>query len=282
MSLLCRLSYMRKYVEVILASGSPRRKEILGEVGVPFRVLTSSIEEEMSAEQRQALRDRGAAEYTMELSRRKIEAVWAVFQREQEKAYVTPSAASGETTDRDWVLLIAADTCIELEFEATSTSPDQSVRNGTKPRQKILDKPVDRAAAIAALHELRGRSHSVVTGVSLRLEKRSARASTGVKEKEPASQASGSSPPQCFSSSFAERTSVKFRGASDLCDAAIEAYVDSGEPMDKAGSYGIQGLGGLFVEEIQGCHRNVIGFPLSKIATEIARLLEQAEGVSNT
>lgn len=70
---------------------------------------------------------------------------------------------------------------------------------------------------------------------------------------------------------FACTTYVKF---ADLPDSLIQAYVDSGEPFGKAGSYGIQGLAGSFVEGIEGCYFNVMGFPVHRFTWEVSRLLE--------
>mmetsp|Transcript_50795 Transcript_50795/g.158722 ORF Transcript_50795/g.158722 Transcript_50795/m.158722 type:complete len:110 (+) Transcript_50795:571-900(+) len=68
---------------------------------------------------------------------------------------------------------------------------------------------------------------------------------------------------------FVEETSVSF---ADLTDADINAYIDSGEPMDKAGAYGIQSLGGCFVKGIRGCYYNVMGFPLHSFCRELSNL----------
>jgi len=65
-------------------------------------------------------------------------------------------------------------------------------------------------------------------------------------------------------------------GAKEVTDADIDAYVASGEPLDKAGSYGIQALGGLLVEKVEGCYQNVVGFPLSDFANHLSQYLDNA------
>lgn len=103
---------------------------------------------------------------------------------------------------------------------------------------KILGKPRDEQEACEMLKNLSGRTHSVYSGLVVFDKKKNVLKKTFV------------------------RTDVKF---SDLSDEAIRRYVSSGEPMDKAGAYGIQGNGAIFVEEIHGCYYNVVGLPLNKL-----------------
>lgn len=100
---------------------------------------------------------------------------------------------------------------------------------------KILGKPVDRAEAVSMLRLLSGRGHRVMTGLTL--------ANVGSREV----------------SCHVEVTDVFFR---ELGDREIDAYVNSGEPMDKAGAYGIQEKGVFFVRRVEGCYNNVVGLPL--------------------
>ncbi|CAN5317405.1 Maf family protein [soil metagenome] len=102
---------------------------------------------------------------------------------------------------------------------------------------EVLGKPEDANKARFMLQALSGREHSVLTGVAVRLG---------------AKQASG-----------VDRTKVRFRR---LTQAEIQWYVDTGEPLDKAGAYGIQGLGGMFVEHLEGSETSVIGLPLGRLA----------------
>ena len=107
---------------------------------------------------------------------------------------------------------------------------------------RVFGKPKDRAEAVAMLHTLSGRGHEVFTGVTV-LRGGECRSET-------------------------ERTEVFFR---PLTDREIEAYVDSGEPMDKAGAYGVQGQGALLVERIDGDFFNVMGLPVEQLGLVLAR-----------
>ncbi|CAI5975796.1 unnamed protein product [Closterium sp. NIES-64] len=132
-------------------------------------------------------------------------------------------------------LVIAADTVVEIDGE-------------------LLEKPVSKEDAIRMLLLLSGRKHRVFTGVALVL---------------PAvtDPLIGRSP---LLRSFHECTQVEF---ASLSQAEVEAYVATGEPMDKAGGYGIQGLGGCLVKAINGCYFNVMGLPLNRLASEIDQLI---------
>jgi len=110
----------------------------------------------------------------------------------------------------------------------------------------ILEKPKSEEAARAMLSSLSGRHHLVCTGVALVY-----------------GDADGAKP---FVNSFVETTRVNF---APLPANVIHAYVDSGEPMDKAGGYGIQGVGGSFVRGIEGCYWNVVGFPMHRFCVEL-------------
>ena len=123
---------------------------------------------------------------------------------------------------------------------------------------KILEKPRDRAEAVEMLTELSGTTHTVWSGVAL------VHLPSG-----------GSKGPSVVV--FAEKTEVTF---ADLPAATIEAYVNTGEPMDKAGGYGIQAAGGQFVAGISGCFYNVMGFPMHKFAANLARLVDAGFVVS--
>jgi septum formation protein len=111
----------------------------------------------------------------------------------------------------------------------------------------VLEKPADADEAVAHLRQLQGREHEVLTGLCL------ARA--------------GGQPRLCG----VERSRVRM-GALD--DATIRAYVATGEPLDKAGAYGIQGVGGLLVDSVEGCYFNVMGLPLA----HLRRMFRELEG----
>lgn len=170
----------------ILASASPRRKELLGELGITPVVCPTdadeTIEEKLTPDA-----------FVKVLSKRKADAY------------------SGELGDDD--ILIAADTVVALGDE-------------------ILGKPIDPQNAFDMLKSLSGRSHSVYTGITVKTKTKSIIACA--------------------------ETRVIFR---EMTDKEIWEYVDSGDPMDKAGAYGIQGEAGKFVSAIDGSLNNVIGLP---------------------
>jgi len=121
-------------------------------------------------------------------------------------------------------------------------------------QDKILGKPGSPQGAVEMLTVLSGHQHQVTTGISLFYRK-------GLEYKE---------------RQVSETTRVKM---TQLCDATIQHYVASGEPLDKAGSYGIQGLGGTLIEAIEGDYYNVVGFPLHRFTVEVIAILEEAEEV---
>lgn len=177
-------------MKIVLASQSPRRKELLGRMGLEFVTQASKIDES-------AFDGLEARELVATLSREKAQ--WIARQLD------------GET------LVIGADTVV--------------VRDGA-----ALGKPKDTEDAVAMLLSLSGRDHQVCTGVTVC---RGDRVLTQVEE-----------------------TQVTFR---DLTEREVRQYVSTGEPMDKAGAYGIQGLGGLLVEGIRGDYSNVVGLPVCRL-----------------
>ena len=183
-------------MNVILASQSPRRRELLGLFHIPFIVRVSDADETMDPAA-------SAAQQVGLVSRRKAEAV----NREAED------------------VVIAADTIV--------------VCNG-----QILGKPKDEADAFRMLRLLSGRDHQVMTGMTvLRGD---------------------------VCKTVTEITDIHFR---QLSDREINAYIRTGEPMDKAGSYGIQGGAALFAERLVGDYYNVMGLPvcrLSQLLREVA------------
>ncbi len=174
---------------LILASGSPRRRELLTQMGYSFEIQVPDVDEHVPG---------CARDVVQVLSRRKAEAV---------------------ASTRSEGVVIASDTLVSLDGAA-------------------LGKPHDAADARRMLRALSGRTHEVFTGVTL-VDAASGRSATR-----------------------AVRTGVRFR---NLTDAEIDAYVATGEPMDKAGAYAIQGGAHLFVEGFDGSYENVIGFPVDDI-----------------
>ena len=192
---------------MILASQSPRRRELLGDAGFELEVVPADIDEtRQDGESPVDLVGRLAAE--------KAESVRAALEQ---------APADG--------LLVAADTIVWMGDEA-------------------LGKPENPEDAARMLRELSGRTHHVSTGVCvLRLA------------------GDGSAAAQA---SFVETTDVTFW---ELTDAEIAAYVSTGEPLDKAGAYGIQGAGRLLVEKIAGDYSNVVGLPVARLVREVTRLM---------
>jgi nucleoside triphosphate pyrophosphatase len=184
--------------KIILASASPRRAELLDQIGVKFELIPSQIEERPHP-------DEAPADYITRIARAKVIAV----ARQQEAG-----------------LIIGADTVVVLDG-------------------RLLGKPEDDQDARTMLKQLSGRWHAVMTGVALYdVESRHEVADY-------------------------EKTLVKF---AQLTDREIDWYVQTGEPKDKAGAYGIQGLGGLFVDEVAGNYYNVVGLPIPLVYRLARRL----------
>ncbi len=175
-------------MDLILASQSPRRSELLRLAGLSFRVRACPVEEVRAAGE-------DAREYVTRLARSKAKAAW--------------EGASE--------IVLGADTTVVLG-------------------DRVLEKPVDSNDARSMLAALSGREHTVITGICLLHP-----GGTIVDH---------------------ESTRVHFV---ELSAAEIDAYVVSGEPMDKAGAYAIQGLASKFVDRIEGCYFNVMGLPLALV-----------------
>ena len=173
---------------IILASASPRRAEILRTVGWPFEILPVDIDETRQAGE-------SAVDYVQRLAREKAEAAMS---------------------RRPEVIVVAADTTVAVD-------------------SNFLEKPVDESDAEQMLRLLNNRWHTVLTGVAV------------------------NSPHTSKTVVAYEETQVKFAAMSDQ---EIHWYVSTGEPMDKAGAYAIQGLGARFVEEIRGDYFNIVGLPV--------------------
>ena len=191
---------------MILASQSPRRRELLSEAGFDLDIRPADIDEA-----------RLPGESPMELVAR-----LAAEKAEAARATLDASPSDG--------LLVAADTIVWMGDEA-------------------LGKPEGPEDAARMLRELSGRTHHVSTGVCVL-----SLAEDGSAEER---------------ASFVETTDVTFW---ELTDAEIAAYVSTGEPLDKAGAYGIQGAGRLLVERIDGDYSNVVGLPIARLVRELTRL----------
>lgn len=180
-------------MKIILASASPRRSQLLKQIGLNFTVHPSQVEEKYIEGQKPHL--------------------WV----------------------QDLALAKALDVASTLK-EGIVIGADTIVVNDNL----ILGKPRDEKEAELMLKSLSGKKHQVLTGIAVVDGNNTENYLTQV-----------------------EITHVKFR---NLSDVEIKAYVKSKEPLDKAGAYGIQGLGALLVEAIEGCYFNVVGLPLSKLA----------------
>lgn len=189
---------MRK---IILASASPRRRELLAAAGVIFQVCAADGKEKITSDKPE--------EIVRELSEQKATAVALNFDMEE------------------GTVVIGADTIVSYNNE-------------------ILGKPVDESDAFKTLKMLQGNIHQVYTGVTVLIKKNG----------------------KWEDISFSESTDVSFYPVSD---EEIRTYIASGEPMDKAGSYGIQGGFGIYVKEIRGEYTNVVGLPVGRLFYEMKK-----------
>jgi septum formation protein len=184
-------------VDFVLASASPRRRQLLRQLGLSFRVVPSRLQE--------------------------------INQQEMEPHHHAGHFAKAKAREvasrhpHEWVL--AADTIVVLG-------------------QELLGKPADFTTAASMLSRLSGREHHVITGICLVHEQKSLRESHWVET----------------------RVFMKKLSPDD-----IEGYVRTGEPMDKAGAYGIQGIGGCLVKRIEGSYSNVVGLPLCETVELLRR-----------
>ncbi|KZZ41737.1 septum formation protein Maf [Thalassolituus sp. HI0120] len=186
-----------------LASASPRRRELLTQIGVQFELAPVDIDETPKPGE-------GAQSYVERLAREKAVTSLAAIR------------ADGDNNDASRAVVLGSDTSVIINNE-------------------ILTKPEDTTDAKRMLQRLSGNSHQVFTAVAVVSQQKQ--------------------------SIISVTTDVCFR---PLSDDEIDAYIATGEPMDKAGSYGIQGKGAILVDKISGSYSNVVGLPL----TETAALLK--------
>lgn len=185
--------------KIILASGSPRRRELLAQIGLDYEIITSNADENITEDKPELL--------VMKLSARKAQAVEQTM----------------SDKDKAECIVIGADTVVYSN-------------------NKVLGKPTDKVDAFCMIKELSGSSHSVFTGVTL-IENGVAR-------------------------SFCEETKVYVY---DMTDREISDYIATGEPMDKAGAYGIQGAFAAFIRKIDGDYNNVVGLPVARLYQELKK-----------
>ena len=188
-------------MNLVLASASPRRKELLGLFRIPFSIRVADIDE------------------TMDMEKPPFDEVARVSRM---KAAATPREADD--------IVVAADTIVVCEG-------------------KVLGKPRSEEEAVEMLRLLSGRDHQVMTGVTV---------------------AAGEQ-----IQSFTEVTDIHFR---ELSDKEIKAYVATGEPMDKAGAYGIQGGAALFCTRMVGDYYNVMGLPVCRLGQVLREMAPDLMG----
>ena len=193
----------KSQAQVVLASKSPRRAELLQQIHISFVCDAADIDETVLAGET-------AADYVQRLARQKAQAIWC--KREAEQQPLLP--------------VLGSDTAVVIGEE-------------------ILGKPNNKADAIVMLKKLSGKAHQVLTAVSVISQSKTLTALS--------------------------TTTVNFKAVSAL---EIENYVDSGEPNDKAGAYGIQGFAAVFIEKIEGSYSGVMGLPLA----ETYQLLQEVKG----
>lgn len=195
-----------KGMQVVLASASPRRKELLAQMGIKPMIIPSRIDEQTGETKPDCM--------VMELSRQKAEDV---------------AAGCGAGT-----IVIGADTVVSVDGE-------------------VLGKPGTPEKAYEMISKLQGRDHQVYTGVTLLL-----------------CGGEGSS----HGCSFSEKTDVSVY---PMTEQEMWEYARSGEPLDKAGAYGIQGYFAVFIKKINGDYDNVVGLPLGRLYHELKNLTEENE-----
>lgn len=191
-------------MKIYLASASPRRKELLKQVGLSFKTMPSTVEEKITKTE--------PNEVVEELSYQKAVDVCAKLSAEGKEDFV----------------VIGADTVVSCWGE-------------------ILGKPKDKEDAVRMLSNLQGGSHQVYTGVTLAWKYKDMSA---------------------MYATFSECTDVTMYS---MTQEDIKRYVDSGEPMDKAGAYAIQGLCAAYVQGICGDYNNVVGLPVGRVWQELKK-----------
>ena len=212
--MLCAYGKTLSQLTVVLASSSPRRKELCSLIQLPVKIIPSDFEENFDPSHYPSVSD-----FVIDTAYHKALAVKHSLEKEHQH----------------WDLIIGADTMVAFG-------------------DKVIGKPKDREDAVSILTLLSGHTHSVCSGVALLYSGAFNKVLGG---------------DGCVK--FSETTQVTF---SHLNEACITAYVDSGEPLDKAGGYGCQGAGSSLVSGVVGDFFNVVGLPVNKLSIEICKLLE--------
>lgn len=195
-------------LQLILASASPRRKELVGHLKVPFEIITLNVEENSDHSDPQ--------KFSQEIAHLKGEAVF--------------NKLILENPSRNY-FVVSADTIVCLDG-------------------KIYGKPKDRREAEKFLSELSGKTHSVFTAVAVKMKRDGHHSGF----------------------EFVEESKVTFN---KITPALMNRYLDTGDSLDKAGAYGIQGPSLTFISNVNGCYANVVGFPLSRFVLETGKFLKE-------
>ncbi|KAK8790990.1 hypothetical protein WA158_005621 [Blastocystis sp. Blastoise] len=198
---------------IVLASKSPRRSQILKQIGLEFQVVVSDFEENLD-KTKYTPEDYVVANATIKASS------VAKMLREQ---HISPFPK----------IIIGCDTVVVYD-------------------NKIVEKPKFKDHAYEMLKSFSNNIHHVISGVAIIIN--------------------GEEESKQVIHTFYERTEVQF---DNLSDSIIHSYVETGEPMDKAGGYGIQGIGGCLITGIRGCYYNVMGFPLNHFCRTLVSLYPQ-------
>ena len=206
----------------ILASASPRRKELLKKTGISFEIIPSSIEERITKTI--------PSEIVMELAEQKARAVYESLLSSGSASLIAdvPESRLCGAEDGD-LTVIGADTIVVY-------------------RGEILGKPADKSEAYDMLSLLSDRTHQVYTGVSLIIRKHG----------------------KISVRTFYEKTDVTFY---PIHKDDLHIYIESGDPLDKAGAYGIQGDFAIHVKEITGDYNNVVGLPIGRLYQELQQII---------
>jgi septum formation protein len=194
-------------LKFVLASASPRRKELIGHLQIPFEIITLNVPEESEATD--------PVKFSQEIACAKGDAVF--------RQLIKDKPASS-------FFVVSADTIVCLDG-------------------KIFGKPRDRSEARTFLNELGGRTHSVFTAVAVNFYHQG----------------------KSDTLTFVEESKVNFN---KISDSLMERYLDTGDSLDKAGAYGIQGPSLTFISRVEGDYANVVGFPLSRFVTESEKFLK--------
>ena len=192
-------------MRIILASGSPRRKQLMELVGIDCEIMVTNVEEPITDDAETLVR---------KLSMKKNQAACDIILENMD--------------EQEDTIVIAADTLVSIEG-------------------KVLEKPSSHEDAFRMLKMLSGNKHTVYTGVNVtKLRKRN-----------------------MIDSLFVESADVYFR---ELTDKEINAYINTGEPFDKAGAYGVQEKGALLVEKVHGDFYTVVGLPIMKVGYVLSQM----------